>query len=555
MQELEEALKRACQKSFGVDIEPELTRPEEKFGDYATNVALQLGKRLGKNPREVAGQLVADLRELSILAKRDVAGPGFINFTLTDGVLFRAVASAPELPKPLSDQEIVLEHTDPNPFKEFHIGHSYSNTVGVAIGKLLQASGARVHQVTYQGDVGLHIAMAVWAIGEEINWDTDVLKNDLTPQSVVSLAQNIGLYYARGATAYRQNPTAKERMETINRQVYLKEDPKVNAIYDWGRQQSLNFFKKTYETLGAVFEKNYFESDTAEKGITIVKDNIGKIFEESDGAVIYDGEKVGLHKRVFITKQGLPTYEAKEIGLAFAKERDYPGAQSFVVITANEIDEYFKVLVAAIKEIDEQLGSKIRHLSHGVVRFPEGKMSSRTGRVKTFTDLQSDVEEKVRELYGDGKDTPDTVLGAIKYEFLKHRVGSDFIFDVDESISLQGNSGPYLQYAHARACSILQKVGGKAQNAKPDKFDKGERSLARKLSEYPEVVQKATAELMPHHICTYLYELAQTFNSFYESSRIIGNEREALRLKLVKSYREILKNGLGLLNIAAPESI
>ncbi|MBI5906885.1 arginine--tRNA ligase [Candidatus Saccharibacteria bacterium] len=554
MQELKEALKKACQTSFGVDIDPELIRPEEKFGDYATNVALQLGKHLGKNPREVAEQLTADLKELPMLAKRDVAGPGFINFTLTDRVLFEAVATATTLPKPLSDQEIVLEHTDPNPFKEFHIGHSYSNTIGVAIGKLFQVSGAKVHQVTYQGDVGLHIAMAIYGMKKlHENREGRPLSNIRGGDWPAFV--DFGRGYAEGALTYKNDPVAKKEIEHINVQVYSRESTEINELYDEGRKRSLEEFEKIYHRLGSVFEKNYFESDTAEEGMRVVKQNTGKIFEESDGAVIYDGEKAGLHKRVFITNRGLPTYEAKEIGLAFAKERDYPNAQSFVVITANEVDEYFKVLVAAIKEIDKQLGSKIRHLSHGVVRFPEGKMSSRTGKVKTFTDLQSDVEEKVRKLYGEGKDTPETVLGAIKYEFLKHRVGSDFIFDVDESISLQGNSGPYLQYAHARACSILQKAGNATPEQVPEKFDKDERSLARKLSEYPEVVQKATAELMPHHICTYLYELAQTFNSFYESSRIIGNEREALRLGLVKSYQEVLKNGLGLLNIAAPESM
>jgi arginyl-tRNA synthetase len=393
--------------------------------------------------------------------------------------------------------------------------------------------------------------MAVWAVGEEFGWQG----SDITIQSVrQKLEGQLGSYYARGAQAYRDNPKAKKRTDEINLSVYQRSDPVINTIYDAGRQASLEHFQIIYDKLGAVFEKNYFESDTAKEGVEIVEQNTGKIFEKSDGAVIYDGEKVGLHKRVFITKQGLPTYEAKEIGLAFTKERDYPKAQSFVVITANEIDDYFKVLVQAIAAIDERLGKKIRHISHGVVKLPEGKMSSRTGKVKTFTDLETDITTRTKHLYGDGKNTQEIVLGAIKYEFLKHRVGSDFIFDMDESISLQGNSGPYLQYAYARAQSILTKAKDVSQKpAQVVELQSAERSLARKISEYQEVVQKATEELMPHHICTYLYELAQTFNRFYEDSRIIGDEREELRLKLVSLYALVLKNGLSLLNISTPE--
>jgi len=443
-----------------------------------------------------------------------------------------------------------LEHTDPNPFKEFHIGHAYSNTVGVAIGKLLAASGSNVHQVSYHGDVGLHIAMAIFGLMNPYN------KKDL------------GLSYAYGARTYEHDPQAKAQIDMINKQVYEKNNPEINALYEEGRKRSLEEFEKTYHKLGAKFEKNYFESETAVEGMQVVRQNLGKVFEESAGAVIYDGEKAGLHKRVFITRQNLPTYEAKEIGLAFAKQRDYPQADKFIVITANEIDEYFKVLVAAIKEIDHSLGEKIVHLSHGVVKFPGGKMSSRTGNVKLFTDLEADIAQALKDLYETEPD-PEITLGAIKYEFLKHRIGSDFIFDVGESISLEGNSGPYLQYAHARACSILSKAQSEAtgdslqvtgeKNSIPQpltsNLDDSERSLARKISEYPEVFTKSVSELMPHHICTYLYELAQNFNSFYEKSRIIGDEREAPRLRLVQAYQQVLKSGLNLLNIAAPEKM
>lgn len=533
MQEISEALKVISQRLFGSDIEPELARPEEQFGDYSTNVAMQLAPKVSKSPRLVAEALATEAKNIPGIADATVAGPGFINLKLTDEKLAEMVQKSTNLPEPLAGQEIVLEHTDPNPFKEFHVGHAYSNTVGVSVGKILQAAGANVHQVTYQGDVGLHIAMAIYGLKQ---------------------GQELFSAYAFGVKAASDNPQAKSEIEAINAELYNGQNEEVNRLYDDGRKRSLAEFEKIYHQLSAVFEKNYFESDTAGEGQEIVKRNIGKVFEESDGAVIYKGEKAGLHTRVFITSKGLPTYEAKEMGLAFAKNRDYPQAKEFIVITGNDIDDYFNVLVAAIKEVSPELGAKIRHSSHGIVRLPEGKMSSRTGKVKTFESLKSDLESKARELYGDEKDKPETVLGAMKYEFLKHRVGSDFIFDVDESISLQGNSGPYLQYAHARACGIIQKAGD-IQAGQVSDFEPGERSLARKISEYPEVVAKATAELMPHYICTYLYELAQVFNRFYENNRVVDDPRQDSRLRLVKAYADVLKNGLGLLNIAAPEHI
>lgn len=536
MQELREALVKACQELFGQEAQIELSRPAEQFGDFSTNVAMQLAPKLDKNPHEIAETLAAKAKDISSVAEASVAGPGFINIRLTDEKLAGMVYKATQFSRQLEGQEIVLEHTDPNPFKEFHIGHAYSNTVGVAIGKLLQSAGAKVHQVTYQGDVGLHIAMAIWGMKQSAENSSD-----------------LGKAYGEGNQAYQENESAKNEIETINSSLYAGDNPDINQMYAQGREQSLAAFEAIYQQLGAVFEKNFFESDTAGEGMEIVKQNTGKIFEESDGAIVYKGEKAGLHTRVFITSKGLPTYEAKEIGLAFAKNREYPKASKFIVVTANEIDDYFNVLIAAIKEIDEGLAAKIQHVSHGLVKFAEGKMSSRTGNVKTFTSLEADLTAKAQEAYGQEKATAAVVLGAMKYEFLKHRLGSDFIFDVSESISLEGNSGPYLQYAHARACSILEKAGQGDDHLA--EFDSSERSLALKISQFPEVVSMATSELMPHHLCTYLYELAQAFNRFYENNRVVGDERQNARVALVQKYADVLKNGLNLLNIEAPSRI
>jgi arginyl-tRNA synthetase len=211
-----------------------------------------------------------------------------------------------------------------------------------------------------------------------------------------------------------------------------------------------------------------------------------------------------------------------------------------------------KVVLKSVEQFRPELVERTRHLTHGIVKLSGGvKMSSRLGNILGATDVINFAAAANRELTG--KDDENVTLGAVKYSFLKQRIGGDIIYDPAESVSIEGNSGPYLQYAHARVCSILAKSGKQAK--KQTELDASERNLLRKISEYAEVVTKATEELMPHHVCTYLYELAQEFNSFYEQSRIIDDPREQLRLALVSEYRRTLADGLKLLGIAAPEKM
>jgi arginyl-tRNA synthetase len=210
-------------------------------------------------------------------------------------------------------------------------------------------------------------------------------------------------------------------------------------------------------------------------------------------------------------------------------------------------------MLAALAEIDKATAEKTTHLSHGFLSLSSGKMSSREGNVYAAMDLLLEVKAAVHKQYPDSPVRKEVTFAAVKYAFLKHRLGTDIVFDIDESVSLEGNSGPYIQYAHARAASILAKAPHQTEPKADAAMDESERSLARKIGEYPEVLQKAGDELMPHHICTYLYELAQTFNRFYEVSRIIGDEREGIRLTLTRSYQQVLRSGLGILNISAPD--
>jgi arginyl-tRNA synthetase len=467
--------------------------------------------------------------------------------------------SATDLPKPNQGQEILAEFGDPNPFKEMHIGHLYTSIVGDAISGVLEASGAQVRRLSYHGDVGMHVAKWLWGIHQQFGWDSEAASKALHGQSDTG----IGHYYSVGAKAYDQDEPAKAEIETINNQIYARDNAGINRMYELGKMLSFDKFQEILNLLSIKYDKNYLESQSAEKGTEVVKQNVGKVFKQSQGAIIYDGEKVGLHTRVFINSRGLPTYESKDLGLAELKAQDYPNANRSIIITAHEQAEYFKVMLAALAEIDKPTAEKTTHLAHGFLSLSSGKMSSRQGNVYAAMDLLLEVKAAVHEQYPDSPVRKEMTFAAVKYAFLKHRLGSDIVFDIKESISLEGNSGPYLQYAHARASSILAKVDreegiGDSNHPLPTThypLDSSERSLARKIGEYPEAVQAAVNDLMPHYVANYLYELAQQFNRFYETSRIVGDQRETLRLQLVKAYQEVLKSGLGILNIHAPEKM
>ncbi|HET7528749.1 MAG TPA: arginine--tRNA ligase, partial [Candidatus Saccharimonadales bacterium] len=320
-QELNGAIKAAAKKLFDADIEPQLSRPEEKFGDYATNAALQLAKNAAASPHQIAQQLVDGLKDHPGVKEVTIAGPGFINFKMTDEALKKAAASATDLPKPLADQEVLVEFGDPNPFKEMHIGHLYSYIAGDAISSLLESRGATVRRLSYHGDVGRHVAIAIYGLRE------------LKGQGENS-RDFLGRAYAYGYQKFESDPAAKAKIEAINQHVYTQDDPAINDLHQTGVKLSFEYFDKILNKLSISNDKRYFESQSTPVGLKFVQDHMD-VFKKSDGAVVYEGEKAGLHTRVFITSKNLPTYETKDLGLAELKNRDFPQAARSIVITAN----------------------------------------------------------------------------------------------------------------------------------------------------------------------------------------------------------------------------
>lgn len=546
---MKEEIKKIIIKATGANTDNFLVEiPNDKsHGDYSSNVVLVLAKKINKNPREVAEEIKQKIGENKLFSKIEVAGPGFINFFVTDKVFVENIKNidkdfgrkqkAEGLER---SRKIILDYTDPNPFKEFHIGHLMSNAIGESLSRIFEFQGAEVKRVCYQGDVGMHVAKAIWGKIKMPDWTW-------------------GGAYAFGAGKYERDETAKKEIIEINKKIYSRSDKEINKLYDQGKKESLKYFDKIYKKLGTKFDWLIFESETGPLGKKIVEKGLEKdVFEKGDkGAVIFKGEKYGLHTRVFINSEGLPTYEAKDLGLAEIKYKKYKYDKSFVV-TGNEINEYFKVMLSAMSQINPKLAKKTTHIGHGMLRLPEGKMSSRTGKVITAEYLLQKLEEMILEKVKDRefseaekKEIAEKVaVGAIKYSILKQTTGRDIIFNLEQSVSFTGDSGAYLQYSYARAQSILRKA--KAEKIKPSfKITSEITSLEKTIYQFPEAVEKASKEYQPHYIALYLTELASIFNNYYAEHKIVdkSDKFSPYRVALVSAFSKIMESGLGLLGI------
>lgn len=525
-------------------------------GDYASNVAMMYAKQIGTSPRVLAETIREELGVIEGVSDTAIAGPGFINFTLASHVLtsamHRSVAEADAWGHGniLAGEEIMVEYTDPNPFKEFHIGHLMSNAIGESIARLVHAQGARVIRANYQGDVGMHVACALWGLDK-----LGIGAED---------AERHGEAYAYGATALKENEEAKEEIKVINKAVYdgvFKHAPSTwYTMYQVGREASLKRFEGIYAMLGTRFDRYYFESAVGSLGQKIVEE-YPSVFEMSDGARVFKGEQYGLHTRVFVNTEGLPTYEAKELGLEQQKMIDYPTLSRMIVVTANEVTEYFKVLKKAMELVYPDIAQKLTHIPHGMMKLPEGKMSSRTGKIITGASLLGELTARVQERSEREGDDVAVAVGAIKYQILKQSIGSDIIFERERALSLEGDSGPYLQYTHARCVSVLQKSEAQGAYGQGDPACAG-RSLTtwsptdveRLIIRFPDIVLRASREYAPHHVAQYLLLLASTFNSWYAHEHILdGTDTQAHKVVIVKAVQTTLKNGLNLLGIQAPD--
>ena len=557
MQEKIENLIKEALKNLDIeDVDFVVEHPEDlKNGDYSTNVAMVCAKKL-KNPpaggpKELAEKITNEMSKtiLDTIEKIEIAGAGFINFYLSRKFFAGSIEEILNNEnfgknRLFSGKKVMVEYTDPNPFKPFHIGHLMTNTIGESIARILEYSGAIVSRANYQGDIGLHVAKAIFGLMADVSLQNKDIPNVL--QSV-----NIGRAYAMGSEAYTDH---KHEIDEINKKIYSRSDEKINEIYDWGFKVTMEAFEDIYDMLGTQFDLYFLESQMAPAGEKIVRENIGKIFTESNAVDFIS----------WMNKYGPILNLLAVISLAVEKFKIIPDMSLSIVITANEQADYMRVVAKAISLIKPEYENKMKHITHGMMRFSDGKMSSRKGNVITGETLIADtkilVSEKIK-----GKDFTDddkekiiseVAVAAVKYSILKQSIGGDIMYDFEKSISFEGDSGPYLQYSHARANSVLEKA--KSENILPDPHmevaPEEVFEVEKLLYQFPEVVRRSVEEYEPHHIANYLIELARTYNSFYGNTVIVNKDDKTSSYKVALTYAFsfVMKRGLHLLGIEAP---
>lgn len=573
----------------GIDVIPTIDYPADaKHGDYSTNVAFMASKKVGKNPMLVAEDIVATLGKKNSKSKFfnqiEIAKPGFINFWLSQESLMDSVKHVDtQLKTSLTGKKIMVEFAHPNTHKAFHIGHLRNITTGESIVRLLEAIGVKVIRANYQGDVGMHIAKAMFGLTmmiKENKIETETLKLEDSSKGIERLLSVVkalsgtdikervdllGKAYAYGSKLFEENGQETAAIREINKAIYSHEWGAYRSyeeVYQITRQWSLDYFNQIYKRLDSHFDRLYFESETYASG----KENVLKgledgIFEKSEGAIIFPGSKYGLHDRVFISSEGNPTYEGKDMGLAPLQHKEYH-PDLIIHVLGPEQYGYTRVIFKALDLLFPEDANKQLHLVYGWVKLKHGKMSSRTGNVILGEWLLDEAKKKILESFDISDDIAEQVaVGAVKYSFLKVGLNQEIAFDLEESISLQGNSGPYLQYTYARTQSVLRK-------ASDTKFEmhnlldrvvltKEERDILQLLSRFPEIVEDAAVRYAPNVLCSYLFELAQAFNLFYQKFPILKSEENEkhFRLYLTAKTGYILKHGLSLLGIKAPEQM
>ena len=577
--QLQKAIAKALKKTTGLNIKPEnilLEHPEnEEFGDLSTNIALVLAKKLKKNPRDLAKLIVNELKNnltIQQFSNLAIAGPGFINFTFNKDFFIKELLKVLKEKNKyghstsLKNKKIMVEYAHPNTHKSFHIGHLRNITNGEALARVLESQTAKIVRANYQGDVGLHIAKCLWSICKICK-----SRGYVNPRDLHGKIEFLSKAYVKGNKAFEEDKQAKKEILKINKKIYDKSDKKINKLWQETRQWSLDYFSRIYKRVYTHFDRLYFESETALAGKEIVLKALKKgIFKRSKGAIIFPGKKQGLHDRVFITKEGNPTYEAKDMELCRLQFSEY-NPDLIIHNVGPEQASFFKVVFEAQAQVfPKTRGRKYHHIS-GWVRLKKGKMASRLGNVVLGEWLLDEAKKRLKKAFPkvDDKTAEQIAVAAVKYSFLKVGASKDLVFDFKESISLSGNSGPYLQYTYARCQSVLTRSRSVLKNPDPGagkyQANKEELVILRHLYKFPEVVEQAAKEYSPNIICNFLYELAQKYNGFYNKHRILltpgvdketpGVEANNFRLALTAATAQIIKNGLYLLAIKTPKKM
>ena len=577
----------AVKQLYQVELPTVEFQPTRKdFEGDITVVVFPMLRHVKGNPvqigTEIGKYLEANVDEVS---KCNVV-QGFLNIVIEDSYyldFFNSISNETDFGyvKSQSDDAVMVEYSSPNTNKPLHLGHIRNNLLGYSVAEILKASGKKVYKTQIINDRGIHIckSMLAWQkFGDGETPESSGLKGD----------HLVGKYYVAFDQAYKEQiaqlvdaGTPKEQAE--KEAPILLEAQEMLRKWEAGDESVVSLWKKmngwvydgfatTYKNLGVDFDTLYYESDTYLLGRDVVKDGLerGVFFKKEDGSVWIDLTDEGLDEKIVLRSDGTAVYMTQDIGTAIQRVTDFPDINGMVYTVGNEQDYHFKVLFLILKKLGYSWAEQLYHLSYGMVDLPSGKMKSREGTVVDADDLiknMEDTAESISQELGklDGysetekKDLYRTIgLGALKYYILKVDPKKRILFNPEESVDFQGNTGPFIQYTYARIQSILRKAEGVGSSAVETSMDlhEKEKELLKQLQLFPETVQLAAENFSPALIANFTYDLVKEFNSFYQQVSILGEtdeQKKTFRIQLSKKVGEVIQSAFRLLGIDVPE--
>ena len=591
-QKLQQAVADALNRLYSLEVSPDtvvLQATKKEFtGDY-TVVVFPYVKQARRSPEQVANELGAMVKE----SVSEVAGfnviKGFLNFEIADNYWIDFVSeknldTSFGFKKANPDEApVVVEYSSPNTNKPLHLGHIRNNLLGWSVSELLAANGANVKKVNLVNDRGIHICKSMLA------WLR--FGNGETPESSGMKGDHlVGKYYVEFDKHYKeevrqlmdkgmeeeeakkQAPLMLEAQQMLKR--WEEGDKEIRDLWTKMNEWVYAGFDETYRKMGVGFDKIYYESNTYLLGKELVQKGLdmGVLYRKEDGSVWCDLTGDGLDQKLLLRRDGTSVYMTQDLGTALLRHNDF-GAEQLIYVVGNEQDYHFKVLKLILGKLGFDWADKVYHLSYGMVELPNGKMKSREGTVVDADDLIAEMEVTAEEMCRDhGKNddmTPDQLkalyhmlaLGALKYFILKVDPTKNMLFNPAESIDFNGNTGPFIQYTHARICSIVRKAAEQGVNLQdalsaPVSLTDKERAVVKCLHDLPSTVASAAANFSPAMIANYAYDLAKSFNSFYQDTPILRETDANLRLfrvKLCSLVAVSLKNAMRILGIEVPE--